>query len=339
MSRAARKRDHVSEPTPDNPRGSGQTTSFANQARSRYDTNQAHQQAQQLNGDVQIINNQINNNITYNFFLTANNFPDVPRSTSNDISRTRQNIRSPPPTSFTPTSPNASFSPPPRDSRFSRSDYEVRPGQFFTTGRVFTVSCPEPVDGTILKPKILRECMTEASQWQQLVVVRQSRDCCYAVPISTYGGQGVAKRGVKKSDHAVIYAGEQRPFATSAEMPKRGEAGMQPVSIKVELEDTRDRLDPRARVDFGRRICVQHNIRAKPFGVIDPASMKALQYQFMVVSGQITGFSGAGESDIYHGSKHVIVDQDHEAEEDSVDYDDSDDDDGDGDGDEGNDSE
>ena len=128
---------------------------------------------------------------------------------------------------------------------------------------------------------MIRECTSNTTDWHHpVVVVCQGRDFYYAVPISTYDVKGAANRGVKKSEHAIIYAGEHRPRPTPAETPEWGEPGMQPVSIKVELEDTRDRLGPRAHVDFGRRICVQYNIRARLFGVVDPVSMDALLRRF-----------------------------------------------------------
>jgi hypothetical protein len=56
-------------------------------------------------------------------------------------------------------------------------------------------------------------------------VIRQTQGAkyCSALPISTYGGQGVGKNGVVKSEHGIIYTGKDVPRLDPNELPRRNE--------------------------------------------------------------------------------------------------------------------
>jgi hypothetical protein len=165
-----------------------------------------------------------------------------------------------------PTSPDTSL----RYTEFSLQD----PG-FFSCGRVFDVLWAEPgVQDTMV------DSVTKAAMYQRpeekvyfnrrrFAVIREGADYCSALPISTYNGQGVAKLGVNKSEHAIIYAGQDDPSAGEHELPKPGEAPMTPVPIRVELDDKSARLDSMSRINFGEVHVIRHNIKTKSFGRID----------------------------------------------------------------------
>lgn len=99
-------------------------------------------------------------------------------------------------------------------------------------------------------------------------------------PIVTYGRQGVAKRGVKKVEHGIIYTGKVAPQPSSAELPARGETGMQPVPIRVDADEKSERLDPLSRVNYGRVYTVEHNVKVATFGMVHASSMDHLKNQF-----------------------------------------------------------
>lgn len=102
-------------------------------------------------------------------------------------------------------------------------------------------------------------------------------------PIGTYGGKGVSKDRVKKSDHAIIYSGRQPPQPVDNEMPKRGERGMRPNAIRVDPDEREDKLDPMSRIDFGKPHTVHHNLKVRSFGMVNGRSREQLLSQFKAV--------------------------------------------------------
>ncbi|KAK4544654.1 hypothetical protein LTR36_003903, partial [Oleoguttula mirabilis] len=99
-------------------------------------------------------------------------------------------------------------------------------------------------------------------------------------PILTYNNQGVAKRGAKKSDHAIIYTGQPAPSPSPQELPQRGESPMRPKAIRVTPDNETDKLSSEARVNFGKIYTIEQNVRVRPFGKVHRDSIQALVYQF-----------------------------------------------------------
>jgi hypothetical protein len=175
--------------------------------------------------------------------------------------------------------------------------FRIRHGQFFTNGRVFVASWLEHADKR-LPPRICT-----------FVVIREGTDRCEALPVNTYGGQGVAKRGVKKSEHAVIYSGSTGPSLRPDELPRRGEDGMQAVPIRVDLDTQTDRLDPMCRIHFVGITTVEHNVKVKALGSVNPASIGALNTQFREVC-------NASARDDRQGNEEKDDDEEDEEDED-----------------------
>ncbi|KAK4623991.1 hypothetical protein CLAFUW4_05682 [Fulvia fulva] len=171
-------------------------------------------------------------------------------------------------------------------------NYRIKDHSFFCVGRVFLVLWAEPMGetGTVITsaeqadPSVLRGRMGERvySKVRRFVVVRASANYCSALPIATYGSQGVGKPGVKKSEHAIIHTGRDAPSPQASEAPARGagESPMRSMPIRVVPDDPRELLDPLSRIDFGKIHTVQHNIKARPMGMVHPSSMNALTSQF-----------------------------------------------------------
>lgn len=101
----------------------------------------------------------------------------------------------------------------------------------------------------------------------------------------------MAKANVKKSEHAIIFTGKERPQPSLAELPKRGEAGMQPIPIRVDPDRRDGRLDPMSRLNFGKVYTVEHNVKAESFGAVHREFLPHLIYQWRVVWAQpsVTG--------------------------------------------------
>ena len=109
------------------------------------------------------------------------------------------------------------------------------------------------------------------------VVVREGALDCQAIPITSYGGQGLAKANVKHSDHAIIYSGRDEPPT----MP--GESGMQPFAIRVDPDSKGTKLDPLSRIDFGRPCTIHNYMKVKSFGKVNRNSVHNLLTQYRTV--------------------------------------------------------
>lgn len=174
------------------------------------------------------------------------------------------------------------------------SNYRMRKHDFFSKGRVFLILWVEPAGEAAGSVITTEEPSDQAitigafnervfSKVRRFVIIRDGENYCSALPIATYGGKGVGKRGVKKSEHAIIYTNREPPGPKTHENPQRGEAGMRPTPIKVTPDEPTEALDPMSRIDFGKVHTIQHNIKVRPFGNVHPSSMAALEAQFASV--------------------------------------------------------
>lgn len=173
------------------------------------------------------------------------------------------------------------------------SNFRMRKRDFFELGRVFLVLWVEPAGetGSVVTSVVPSDQAISTgafnervfSKVRRFVVIREGNNYCSALPIATYGGRGVSKRGVKKSEHAIVYTGREAPRAKVHEGPQREEAGLRPIPIRVVPDDPAEALDPMSRLDFGKVHTIQHNIKVRPFGNVHPSSMAALSTQFQNV--------------------------------------------------------
>lgn len=172
---------------------------------------------------------------------------------------------------------------------FSTFEIRTSPRRFFTVGKVFMILWSEPAGSTLVTegvsartPGTTRGRYGEPvfSKVRRFVVIREAATYCSALPIATYGWQGVGKANVTKSEHAIIYTGKSPPAPMPSEEPVRGELGMRPDAIRVDPDDREDKLDPRSRIDFGKVHTIQHNIKVKSYGKVNDKSLQALIQQF-----------------------------------------------------------
>lgn len=115
---------------------------------------------------------------------------------------------------------------------------------------------------------------------RRFIVVKSAGRSSLCVPIVTYGGQGVAKRGVTKSDHCIVHTGSIAPDPRPGELPHPPEQGMQATPIRVDSDDRTIRLDEMSRIDFSKPVSVDDYNVVKNFGKVHPDSIQALVSQF-----------------------------------------------------------
>lgn len=90
-------------------------------------------------------------------------------------------------------------------------------------------------------------------------------------PVSTYGGQGSAKRGIDAAAHAIIYMCDQKPAKSSDEtkLSKR--------AIAVNPARADQKLDRMSRLNFGKVYTVEHDVKVMDIGTVADASMAYLE--------------------------------------------------------------
>jgi hypothetical protein len=164
----------------------------------------------------------------------------------------------------------------------------IRPSKFFMFGRVFKILWAEPAGGnTAVTQNTVENQFGERvhSKVRWFVVIRQTpgAKCCSALPITTYGGKGVGKNGVVKSEHGIIYTGKEVPRLDPNELPRRNEEGVRPVPIRVDPDSALDRLDAKSRINFAAVHTIHHNIKVKSLGIVNAASLTVLQQHFQNV--------------------------------------------------------
>ncbi|KAL4920077.1 hypothetical protein BDW62DRAFT_22314 [Aspergillus aurantiobrunneus] len=99
-----------------------------------------------------------------------------------------------------------------------------------------------------------------------MVVVKVFEQCSWCFAISTYGGRGVAKRGVDETKHAIVYMRGTTPTRGYNEPPMTKE----PLSVS---SDRQEELHPMSRLNFGKIYTVEHNVKVLPIGTISSGSM------------------------------------------------------------------
>ncbi|KAF2415379.1 hypothetical protein EJ08DRAFT_571302, partial [Tothia fuscella] len=117
-----------------------------------------------------------------------------------------------------------------------------------------------------------------ATKIRWFVVIREGTTYCSCLPIQTYSGKGVGKKGVEKNHHAIIYTGKE-PKPQKNEKPKGKEHGMRR-PIKVRPKAHTDKLDDMSRINFAKIYTVEHNVKVYDFGKVDPEDEHALLSNF-----------------------------------------------------------
>lgn len=173
--------------------------------------------------------------------------------------------------------------------------YRTRSSTFFTLGKVFSLLWDEKIDQdskriTALewstRPVADRSSGSAPKQFLSLkryfVVIREGTHYCTALPIMSYGGEGVSAKGCIKNDHAIAFIGPVPPTLRADEHPSPGESPMRRLSIRI-VADEHEELSPTSRIDFGTVYTIHHNVKIKPFGRLHNDSIEPFNQQFFSV--------------------------------------------------------
>jgi hypothetical protein len=169
------------------------------------------------------------------------------------------------------------------------SGHSGKPSMFFKVGRVFEMLWPDIVGDGATQVTSLEQSDQPAtsrvisSKVRRFVIIRENRDYCSALPVATYGKQGVGKPGVVKSEHCVIYTGSQPPQISQQEIPSMEEGAMRTPALKLDPSDPTEKLDPMSRVDFGKVYTIAHAVMVKSLGSLGSRSIGTLKSHFKQV--------------------------------------------------------
>ena len=152
-------------------------------------------------------------------------------------------------------------------------DYKLvekrKTGKYFRKGRVFRALWAEPAgesssDVPIVRSRYGGAYIANKPRW--FVVILNKKNHCLAFAVSTYGGRGASKFGLRSDDLvAVVPKGEpQQPTSISASVQR-------PLQIIIEnREDRTIELDPASVIDVTKIYTVEYNIKVSTVGRIAP---------------------------------------------------------------------
>ncbi|PMD49670.1 uncharacterized protein K444DRAFT_576831 [Hyaloscypha bicolor E] len=196
-----------------------------------------------------------------------------------------------------------------RDPDTSREEfdphYKVHDPWAFRWGKVFKVLWAEPKDengegsdsgGSVTVRKDARGEEIFAKV-RRFVIIKAAEGHCICLPINTYSGQGVNKKGVHADHHAIIYSG-RRPVAFRGEKEK----GLTMRSIKVSPDNARHKLDDASRLNYAKTYTVEYNVKVWFIGKVSADSEWQIRTDFNRVHPPlaIKGVKPSDEPDIFN---------------------------------------
>ena len=184
------------------------------------------------------------------------------------------------------------------DNRFQQ--LPLREWSYFKLGRVFAIksytedlSRPNPKFDDYSVEKLGKEEMI--SKIRRMVVVSARDAFCLAVPINTYGGQGLNKPNLRPSNinaHARIHM-EGTPPQWLRDEPRPGKKDIAVRKVK----DSRHVLHPASRICFERAHSVDYNEKILKIGIV---TEKCQEYLLQYWKEQIQRESGQSQIQRQH---------------------------------------
>jgi hypothetical protein len=151
-----------------------------------------------------------------------------------------------------------------------------QPTRFFQIGRVFKTLWTEPAGETATDTdkeyyRPVGYGQLSFTKMRRFVVLRKRLHCCLCLAISTYGGQGSAKKDSRSEDHAVVYS-------STDPLPQDDQFIKEPIPIII--EESTESIDSKSVIDFGRVYTVEHNVKVMNVGRLRKADKKRLDEYF-----------------------------------------------------------
>ncbi|MCJ1377602.1 hypothetical protein MMC17_000697 [Xylographa soralifera] len=103
-----------------------------------------------------------------------------------------------------------------------------------------------------------------------VITARTKQHYSKCIRISTYSGQGAAKRGLNQKSHCMLFTGDVAPSKLINEKMMNKE----PIQM-IPVNQT-EKLDPKSRTDLAKTFPVEHNVKVKEIGMISSHHLKRL---------------------------------------------------------------
>lgn len=99
----------------------------------------------------------------------------------------------------------------------------------------------------------------------------------------------MAAKGKTKADHTVVYSGRAEPSPTDAEKPRWDEKGLLHPAIRVDADNRGEKLDAMSRLNLGAMYTIDHSVKVRSFGKVNPSSERVLKAHLNAVGGNTFG--------------------------------------------------
>jgi hypothetical protein len=149
--------------------------------------------------------------------------------------------------------------------------------KFFVVGRVFALLWHENA-----RESRIINLTTEGKFGSRVAVVMERKGYCVCIPIHTYGGQGILKRGLnlkERQAHSIIYARGTKPVARKEELDV-----LIKEPIAVTMANNEQKLDRFSRINFAKPHTVEWNIKVVNIGKVAVESLLAFKSYFRTES-------------------------------------------------------
>ncbi|KAH7416800.1 hypothetical protein BKA64DRAFT_277669 [Cadophora sp. MPI-SDFR-AT-0126] len=150
--------------------------------------------------------------------------------------------------------------------------------EFFRPGRVFQTLWTDPWTSTTNEGNQTFESRISVvafnqkvhSKVRRFVVVRQGDRFCTCLPVTSYDGRGLRKKGIHFQEHGFIYSHDAPSYV----------AGITKDPLRVLLSDDSTRLGDKSLVNYAKPYTVETNVKVKNVGQLDEKSRRRMKQYF-----------------------------------------------------------
>ena len=169
------------------------------------------------------------------------------------------------------------------DKSYKIRNYDYK--KWFRVGRVFSTlwtdamgSATNEYDSQFMSTVSVVQYGERAySTIRRYVVVKFDPEnrVCTCLPVTTYDGRGIDKRGIRLNDHGQIYSGNKAPYPV---------VGVEKEPLRVKLANGARDLDRRSYINYGRPYSVETHLKVKDIGELDSSSRRLLRKYYKEVN-------------------------------------------------------
>jgi hypothetical protein len=159
---------------------------------------------------------------------------------------------------------------------------------FFQIGRVFSTLWTDPVGINTTASKESLSYVSEVvynekiervyAKIRRFVVVRFGDRSCTCLPLTTYNGKGLAKKGLRIEEHGLIYSSDRPSDALRLKIE----------AVKMALAKGAGHLKKNTYINYGRVYTVETNVKVKDVGQIETAFKYVLLRNYRQIFAGIT---------------------------------------------------